>query len=189
MWLKWSKVQSAAVVIGNNLLYVDACSVLINAFNENPTVQRHTMVFWLIGHSKLPIGVNASVNGCLSLCVNPASGSWPIQGVPSLSPYGRWDRLPPEKDKRREWMDGMAFKEIKKSISVTETLFRLLRDNLCFSVIWRTHWRVFIGTASWQRNSPCSSLTAGRFENTQKDWRCFREENTLRFVKKKFHWH
>lgn len=126
-----------------------ACSVLINAFNENPTVQRHTMGFWLIGDSKLPLGVNASVNGCLSLYVSPASGSWPVQGIPSFLPYGRWDRPPPEKDKRREWMDGMAFKEIKKSISVTETLFRLLRDNLLFlsnlkNTLKSFYWNCFL---------------------------------------------
>lgn len=147
MWLKWSKVQSAAVVIGNNLLYVDACTVLINAFNENPTVQRHTMGFWLIGDSKLPLGVNASVNGCLSLYVSPASGSWPVQGIPSFLPYGRWDRLPLKSiSKENGWM---GFKEIKKSISVTERLFRLLRDNLLFlsnlkNTLKSFYWNCFL---------------------------------------------
>jgi len=40
----------------------------------------------LIGNSKLSVGVNVSVNGCLSLCVSPAIVWRPVQGVPCLSP-------------------------------------------------------------------------------------------------------
>uniref|UniRef100_A0A3B4GB83 Leucine rich adaptor protein 1 n=1 Tax=Pundamilia nyererei TaxID=303518 RepID=A0A3B4GB83_9CICH len=47
-----------------------------------PTVQRHATC------------VNVRVNGCLSLCVSPATDWRPVQGVPCLSPYDSWDRLP-----------------------------------------------------------------------------------------------
>ena len=40
----------------------------------------------LIDNSKLSVGVNVSVNGCLSLCVSPAIVWRPVQGVPCLSP-------------------------------------------------------------------------------------------------------
>lgn len=46
-----------------------------------------------IGYSKLTVGVSASVNGCLSLCVGPAIDWQPIQVVPHLSPKVIWDRL------------------------------------------------------------------------------------------------
>ena len=49
----------------------------------------------LIGDSKLPVGVNVSVNGCLSLCVSPVIVWRPVQGVPRLSPSVSWDRLQP----------------------------------------------------------------------------------------------
>ncbi len=40
----------------------------------------------LTGGSKLPVGVNVSVNGCLSLCVSPVTAWRPVQGGPHLSP-------------------------------------------------------------------------------------------------------
>ncbi len=48
----------------------------------------------LIGVSKLSLGVNVSVRGCLSMC-GPAMDWRPVQGVPRLSPYASWDRLQP----------------------------------------------------------------------------------------------
>merc|ERR1711980_625 len=65
----------------------------------------------LIDYSKLSIGVNVSVNGCLSLCVSPAIVWRPVQGVPCLSPNVSWDRLQPPRDPQedkwlRGWMDG-----------------------------------------------------------------------------------
>ncbi len=61
----------------------------------------------LIGDSKLPIGVNVSVSGCLSLYVTPLCPvtDWrPVQGVPCHSPNASWDQLQkprdPVKDKR-----------------------------------------------------------------------------------------
>ncbi len=47
----------------------------------------------LIGDSKLPIGVNVSVSGCLSLYVGPVTDWRPVQGVPCRSPSASWDRL------------------------------------------------------------------------------------------------
>jgi len=35
----------------------------------------------LIGNSKLPVGLNVRVNGCLFLCVNPVIDWQPVQGV------------------------------------------------------------------------------------------------------------
>uniref|UniRef100_A0A3Q0RGW1 C2H2-type domain-containing protein n=1 Tax=Amphilophus citrinellus TaxID=61819 RepID=A0A3Q0RGW1_AMPCI len=58
------------------------------------TVQRHAVIgVRLTGDSKLPISVNVSTNGCLSLCVSPVTDCRPVQNVPSLSPYGSRDRL------------------------------------------------------------------------------------------------
>merc|ERR1712035_207562 len=48
----------------------------------------------LIDNSKLSIGVN----GCLSLCVSPATVWRPVQGAPCLSPDVSWDRLQPPRD-------------------------------------------------------------------------------------------
>ncbi len=52
----------------------------------------------LIGDSKLPIGVNVSASGCLSLYVSPAADWRPVQGVPRHSPDDSWDQLqhPPQ---------------------------------------------------------------------------------------------
>lgn len=56
--------------------------------------------------SKLPI----NMNGCLSLCVSPVTGWWPVQAPVlwpghRLSSYGCWDKLQllhdPELDKQR----------------------------------------------------------------------------------------
>ncbi len=41
----------------------------------------------LTGDSKLAVGVNVSVSGCLSLYVGPVTDWQPVQGVPS------WDQL------------------------------------------------------------------------------------------------
>ena len=49
----------------------------------------------LIGDSKLPVGLNVRVSGCLSLCVSPAVNWRLVQGVPHLSPNVSWDRLQP----------------------------------------------------------------------------------------------
>ena len=56
----------------------------------------------LIGDSKLSVGVNVSVNGCLSLCVSPAIVWRPVQGVPCLSPDVSWDRLQPPRDPQED---------------------------------------------------------------------------------------
>ena len=45
-----------------------------------------------IGDSKLSLGVNVSVNGCVSLC-GPAMNWRLIQGVTLPSPQDSWDRL------------------------------------------------------------------------------------------------
>ena len=67
----------------------------------------------LIGDSKLSLGVSVSVCGCLShlsLC-GPVMDWRSVQGVPSLSPDDRWDRLQPPRDPTdglsgyRKWMD------------------------------------------------------------------------------------
>ncbi len=39
----------------------------------------------LTGNSKLPVGVNVSVNGCLSPCVSPVKNWRLVQGVPHLA--------------------------------------------------------------------------------------------------------
>ena len=39
--------------------------------------------YWLIGDSKLPVGVNMSVDGCLSLYVSNAMNSRLVQGDPA----------------------------------------------------------------------------------------------------------
>lgn len=51
---------------------------------------------WL-GDSKLPTGMNISVNGCLSLNVSPAI-NWHLFGVPWLTPkaVAKWAPLPHE---------------------------------------------------------------------------------------------
>lgn len=52
---------------------------------------------------KLTVGVNVSVNGYRSLCVNPVKDWWPVQGIFCLSPYDSLDRFPapnPELDKQ-----------------------------------------------------------------------------------------
>jgi len=59
----------------------------------------------LIGDSKLSVGVNVSVTGCLSLCVSPVIVWWPVQGVPCLSPNVSWDRLqPPHHPQENKWL-------------------------------------------------------------------------------------
>ncbi len=47
----------------------------------------------LIGGSKLPVGVNVSVSGCLSLCAGPVTDWWPVQSVPRRLPNDSWDQL------------------------------------------------------------------------------------------------
>lgn len=55
--------------------------------------QSKDMQVWLIGSSKLPVGVSASGNGCLSLCVSPVMNWGPVH----WSSY-RWDQLQPSHD-------------------------------------------------------------------------------------------
>ena len=62
----------------------------------------------LTDDSKLPVGVNMSVSGCLSLCVSPEMNWRLVQGVPRLSPRVGWDRLQPPAtlmDKRLQKMN------------------------------------------------------------------------------------
>ena len=79
----------------------------------------------LIGDSKLSVGVNVSVNGCLSLCVSPEMNWRLVQGVPHPSPNVSWDRLqPPPCDLSRisrygHWMDGLLF-FLKKTLTVSD---------------------------------------------------------------------
>ena len=66
--------------------------------------QSKDMQVRLTGDSKLTVGVNVSVNGCLCLCVSPVMTWRLVQGVPRLSPVVSWDRLqlacdPVEQDK------------------------------------------------------------------------------------------
>ena len=49
-----------------------------------PTVKKH--VNWGLVPLKLPIGVNVSVDGCLSLYVSPVMNWRLVQGVPCLRP-------------------------------------------------------------------------------------------------------
>ena len=52
-----------------------------------PTIEKN--VYWgvrLIGHSKFSVGVNVSVDGCLSLYVSPGMNWWLVQDVPYLYP-------------------------------------------------------------------------------------------------------
>ena len=54
-----------------------------------PTVQKKPTGGRLIGHTKLPVGVNVSVEGCLSLYVSPAMNwmNWQlVQDLLSLRP-------------------------------------------------------------------------------------------------------
>lgn len=47
----------------------------------------------LIGDFKFPPDLNASGNGCLFICVSPATNWWPVQDVPCFLLYGSWDTL------------------------------------------------------------------------------------------------
>jgi len=59
--------------------------------------------------SKLPVGVNVRVNGCMSLCV-PCDGLAACPGCTLPSPYVSWDRLQrprdPNEDEAVLIMDG-----------------------------------------------------------------------------------
>ncbi len=75
--------------------------------------QSKDMQVRLIGNYKLPVGVNVSVSGCLSLYVGPVTDWRPVQGVPRCSPNASWDWLqhPCDPVKRvsgidNGWMDG-----------------------------------------------------------------------------------
>ena len=60
-----------------------------------PTVQKKCMLGWLIGDSKLPVGVSVNIDGCVShLCLCGPVMAW-LPGVPCLSPNDSWDRLQP----------------------------------------------------------------------------------------------
>lgn len=48
-----------------------------------------------VGGTKLPVGVTVSLNGCLSVCVNPVIDWRPVQGEPRLLPSVSWDQLQP----------------------------------------------------------------------------------------------
>ena len=67
-----------------------ACMGSLRALRLPPTVSKHanwvlTCWTWLIGWSKLPIGVNVSVDGCLSLHVSPVMDWWLVQGDPTFT--------------------------------------------------------------------------------------------------------
>ena len=49
------------------------------------TVQKHPNWFGLIGPSELPVGVNVSMDGCLSLYVSPAMNWQLVQGDPAFA--------------------------------------------------------------------------------------------------------
>ena len=53
--------------------------------------QSKDMQVRFIVDSKLPVGVNVSVNGCLSLCVSPVIVWRPVHGVPRLRPMSAVD--------------------------------------------------------------------------------------------------
>ena len=93
-------------------------------------VKIRIIMIWISGYSGfLPLSKNMHVRlivlrsecervcGCLSrlsLC-GPVMDWWPVQGVPRLSPNGRWDRLQPPRDPTdglrgyRKWMDGWIY--------------------------------------------------------------------------------
>ena len=55
--------------------------------------QSKDMQVRFIVDSKLPVGVNVTVNGCLSLCVSPVIVLRPVKGVRQPSPNVSCDRL------------------------------------------------------------------------------------------------
>lgn len=74
---------------------------------------------WLIGHSKLAVGVNVSVHGGLCLLIN-----WRCDhGVPRLLPCDSWYRFQlnhdPEPHKQKK-MDGCSFNSFCEDILLTD---------------------------------------------------------------------
>ena len=67
-------------------------------------------VRWLIGHSELPIGVNGSVDGCLSLYVSPVM-NWRLVQTDLAFAQRCWDSLqsPCPPNISRRWMDGCSY--------------------------------------------------------------------------------
>ena len=55
----------------------------------------------LIGLSKLSLGVNVSMDGCLSLYVSPEMNCWLVQGDPACA-WRCWDRLQPPHDPQQD---------------------------------------------------------------------------------------
>ena len=53
-----------------------------------------------------PVGVNMSVNGCLSLCVSPVIDWGPVKSLHCLSPSVSMDLLQHPCKPQSEWMDG-----------------------------------------------------------------------------------
>ncbi len=66
-----------------NLLCVLTFSLCLRGFSQGtPTSSHSPKTCWLTGDSKLPVGVNVSVNDCLSLYVSPVMNWQLIQGEP-----------------------------------------------------------------------------------------------------------
>lgn len=83
----------------------------------------------LISNSKLAIGVNVSVNGCLSLCVGPVIVWGPVRGEPRLSPIVSWDRLQPLCDRQQD----------KQWWKINEWIW-FIKNNQMFKVCWTKCW-------------------------------------------------
>lgn len=74
-----------------NLHVVSVCLGFLQALWFPPTVQRFGQQIWSAGYLKLPVNVNVSVNGCLSLCVSPSIDCQPVHGVPLILYKITWD--------------------------------------------------------------------------------------------------
>ena len=63
----------------------------------------------IIGHSKLPVGVNVRMNYCLLLHISPVMNWWLVQGVPHLT-WSCWGSAAPLATlnivSSRKWMEG-----------------------------------------------------------------------------------
>jgi len=101
----------------------------------------------LIGDSKLSVGVNVSVNGCLSLCVSPVIVWWPVQGEPCLSPSVSWDRLQHPRDPQQDkQLLKMNLTKVSKIHFQSECHYIVLY-NVCVSVPrFSPHW---LGQSMW----------------------------------------
>ena len=82
------------------------CGFPLGASSHSPETRR------LIGDSKLPVGVNVSMNGCLCPWVSAVINWLSVQAIPRLSPNicPDWLQPPPPhnppKDIINIWMDG-----------------------------------------------------------------------------------